>query len=63
MKIAYLFLVHNNPKLIRKTIEQLSTPDCAFIIHVDAKANIDEFSSLQGNNINFTEKRVPVFWG
>jgi hypothetical protein len=63
MKTAYLFLVHNNRKLIRKTIERLSTPDCAFIIHVDAKANIDEFSSIRGNNIYFTEKRIPVFWG
>jgi hypothetical protein len=63
MKIAYLFLVHNNPKLIRKTIERLSTPDCAFFVHVDAKANIDEFSFLQSDNVRFTDKRVPVFWG
>jgi len=63
MKIAYLFLVHNNPKLVRRTIDHLSCPDCAFFIHVDAKANIDVFSSLRGDNIYFTEKRIPVFWG
>jgi hypothetical protein len=63
MKIAYLFLVHNNPKLIRRTITQLSCPDCTFFIHVDAKANIGEFSSIRGDDICFTDKRVPAFWG
>jgi hypothetical protein len=63
MKIAYLFLVHNNPELVRRSIGILSNPDCAFFIHVDAKARMLEFSSLRGKNIFFTEKRVPVFWG
>lgn len=63
VKIAYLFLAHNNPKLIRRSINQLSGEDCAFFIHVDAKANMGEFSSLQGDAVCFTKKRVPVFWG
>jgi len=63
MKIAYLFLVHDNPKLLRKAIAQLFRPDCGFFIHVDAKANIDVFSSLRGDRVRFTDKRVPVFWG
>lgn len=63
MKIGYLLMVHNNPKLIRKTINRLSGPDCEFLIHVDAKANLDDFSTLHGDNVHFTRERVPVFWG
>ena len=63
MKIAYLIQTHRNPKLLRRKIESLSSENCAFFIHVDRKSNINDFSSIKGPNVFFTEKRIPVYWG
>lgn len=63
MKIAYLFLVHKNPKLISEVIPRLSCADSGFFIHVDRKSDIQEFASTQGANVHFSDKRVPVCWG
>jgi hypothetical protein len=62
MKIAYLMLVHRNPRLLKKAIEILSTEDCAFFIHVDKKANIQDFSEIAGDHIFLSERRIPVYW-
>jgi Core-2/I-Branching enzyme len=63
MKIAYLMLVHNNPQLLKKAIEALSSDGCGFFIHVDAKSDIRSFSGISGENVTFTEPRIPVYWG
>jgi hypothetical protein len=62
MKIAYLMLVHKNPRLLKRAIETLSSEDCAFFIHIDRKANIEEFAGIGGDNIFFSDQRIPVFW-
>ncbi|HVB58320.1 MAG TPA: beta-1,6-N-acetylglucosaminyltransferase [Candidatus Acidoferrales bacterium] len=62
MKIAYLMLVHKDPQLLKRAIATLSTEDCAFFIHIDRKANIQEFRSIGGDNIFFSEQRIPVHW-
>ncbi len=63
MKIAHLMLVHNNPRLQDRGTRTLSSKGCAFFIHVDQKANIREFSGICGDNIFFSEQRIPVYWG
>lgn len=63
MKIAYLMLVHKNPRLLMRAIATLSTEDCAFFIHVDRKSDIREFSGIVGKNVFFIEPRIPAFWG
>src|SRR5208337_2314265 len=63
MKIAYLIVTHRNPKLLGKTIDFLSSEDCAFFIHVDKKSDINDFSSIKGRNIFFIDNRTPVYWG
>lgn len=62
MKIAYLILAHKNPNHLKKMIEALSCEDSSFFIHVDKKSNIDDFSIIQGGNISFIDKRMPVYW-
>ena len=61
MKIAYLMTVHKDPLLLRRMIGTLSTADCAFFIHVDRKTSIREFSSIRGDNVFFSEWRIPVY--
>ena len=63
MKIAYLMLVHRNPRLLERAIGTLSSEDCAFFIHIDRKANIREFSGIGGGSTFLSEQRMPVYWG
>jgi hypothetical protein len=63
MKIAYLVLAHNNPRVLKRAIGTLSFEDCAFFIHIDQKSSMAEFSGIRGENVHFIEKRLPVYWG
>ncbi len=63
MKIAYLMVVHSNPKLQKRAIEMLSSEGCAFFIHVDLKSDIRQFSGIAGDHVTFAEPRMPVHWG
>ncbi|HTP70353.1 MAG TPA: beta-1,6-N-acetylglucosaminyltransferase [Dongiaceae bacterium] len=65
MKVAYLVMTHENPRLLQRTIQALSfnDPDCAFFIHLDLKTPFDKFSGVSGQNVHFIENRIPVFWG
>jgi len=63
MKIAYLMLVHKNPRLLERAIRILSTEDCGFFIHIDLKTDLREFSRLSGDNIFFSDQRLSVYWG
>lgn len=63
MKIAYLILVHNTPIHLRRLIQALSSSSSSFFIHLDKKSIADDYSSIKGDNIHFTQERIPVFWG
>ena len=63
MKIAYLILAHNTPNHLRRLISALSTPSCAFFIHLDQKSSMEPFAGLAADNVHFTRERVPVYWG
>jgi hypothetical protein len=65
MRIAYLIMTHENPQLLQKSIRTLSFGDteCAFFIHLDRKTRFEPFASLSGQNIQFIEPRIPVYWG
>lgn len=63
MKIAYLMQVHNNPLLLKRAVDALSSDGSGFFIHVDAKSDIHRFSGISGENVTFIEPRIPVYWG
>jgi hypothetical protein len=63
MKVAYLVVAHNNPQVLKREIGMLSCEDCAFFIHIDQKSNLEKFSQIRGENVVFSEKRLPVYWG
>jgi hypothetical protein len=63
MRIAYLVLTHRNPQLLKRTIQALSSDNCAFFVHVDKKSDIADFSDVKGKNVFFSQKRIPVHWG
>src|SRR4051794_31299639 len=61
MKIAYLTLVHDNPRVLKRLIAALSCKDCGFFIHIDGKTDIRRFSGINGDNVFLSEDRVPVY--
>lgn len=69
MKIAYLILVHKNPKQVARLINRLNVENAIFSIHVDFNANLEDFKNqiLTINptikNIQFLEKRFKPKWG
>ncbi len=63
VRIAYLVFAYKNPQVLRRAIGTLSSEACAFFIHIDLKRSIDEFSCIRGENVLFSQKRVPVYWG
>ena len=63
MKIAYLMLVHQNPRLLKRAIKALSSKNSVFFVHVDRKVALDSFAGLASDNVFFCEQRVPVYWG
>src|ERR1700758_4606914 len=63
MKIAYLILAHNNPGHLARLTRALTAQNATIFIHIDKKADIRPFLKIGGENIHFTPKRVPVYWG
>jgi hypothetical protein len=63
MNIAYLILAHNNPGHLARLTQALAAENSAIFIHIDKKADIRPFLELAGENVHFTSKRVPVYWG
>ena len=65
MKIAYLFIAHNHPELLAKTIGKLHSENAWFYIHVDKKSDqslFEEQLSSIGARIKFVEERKSIFW-
>jgi hypothetical protein len=62
MKIAYLIFAYKNPQLVQREIQLLSSENSAFFIHIDKKSDLRDFAAIQGDNIFFTECRIPVYW-
>jgi hypothetical protein len=63
MKIAYLILAHNNPGHLGRLTRALNAENATIFIHIDKKADIRPFLKIGAENIHFTSKRVPVYWG
>ena len=63
MRIAHLILAHKNPGQLERLIDALSHPAFDFYVHLDKKANLDDFVYLSGKgNVYFIKKRVNVKW-
>jgi len=63
MNVAYLVLAHNNPGVLERAIATLSLEECDFFIHIDRKSDLSQFSAIRGENVHFSENRLPLYWG
>lgn len=55
-------MAHINPQIIKRMIDILSCEDSSFFIHIDLKSDLRQFSGITGENVFFSEKRIPVYW-
>lgn len=63
MKILYLFLVYKNCDIVSRIIQNLSSEDSFFLIHVDKNAK-EDFSTLSKfKNVLFVKNRFSTKWG
>lgn len=61
MKIAYCIVCHKYTPVLRELVMSVG-PRNEVYLHVDAKADIEEFSGI-ADAVNFVEPRVKVDWG
>ena len=62
MNIGYCIICHRNTNILRTTIEILSKGNNNIYLHVDKKADIDDFYEYI-DKVNFSEERIDVSWG
>lgn len=63
MKVAHLILTHKNPQQLEKMINLLEYPGFDFFIHIDKKADAEQFSYLfRRNNIFQVKNRTKIYW-
>lgn len=61
MNIAYCIICHRNTSILRTTIEILGGDNNKVYLHVDKKANIEDFSEYRGS-VQFMEPRIDITW-
>ena len=59
---AYLILAHKNQTQLIRMISALPKKNSHFFVHVDYKANINNFIDIR-HNAQICEKRVNIHWG
>lgn len=64
-QVAYLLMVHKNPRQVRRLVDRLNYKTCAFWVHVDVKQDIHPFRREleQLPNVFFVENRKDCSWG
>ena len=61
MNLAYCIICHRNTNILRTTIQTLASGNDIYL-HVDKKANIDDFSEYK-NDVSYIKDRIDVRWG
>ena len=61
MQIGYCIICHRNTNILRTTIEILNQGNNNIYLHVDKKANIEDFNEYK-NRVIFIEDRIDVTW-
>jgi len=61
MKIGYCIICHRNTNILRTTIEILWQGNNDIYLHVDKKANIEDFYEYT-NKVHFMKHRIDITW-
>ena len=64
MRLAHLILAHANEHQLERLVKKLLHKDADIYIHIDKKADLQSFLSLQAlSNVYFIQKRFKIHWG
>ncbi len=64
MRIALLILAYRAPLVLQAQLETYANTDTAIYVHLDSKANLEDFSFLQHyNNVTLSPNRIDGYWG
>jgi hypothetical protein len=63
VRIAYLILTHSMPDHLGRLIAALRDDDARFYVHVDRKVAAEPFLVHGAPDVEFLERRIPVYWG
>jgi Core-2/I-Branching enzyme len=63
VRIAYLVLTHAMPDHLGRLIGALRDDGTRFFVHVDRKVPIEPFLAHAAEDVEFLDRRVPVYWG
>ncbi|MFC0513364.1 beta-1,6-N-acetylglucosaminyltransferase [Mucilaginibacter angelicae] len=64
IQVVYCLLVHKNPSQVERLISRLSDGAAHFVVHVDKKADLNDFSFLNKNeNVHVIADAVVSNWG
>lgn len=61
MDIAYCIICHKNTNILRTTIEILWQGNNSIYLHIDKKANIDDFYEYT-DKVHFMQHRIDITW-
>jgi hypothetical protein len=63
MRLAHLILAHNHPSQLVRLVRSLSSPNADIYIHLDKKADPEEFAAIKTiPNTYFVKKNVRLAW-
>lgn len=64
MNKAYIIMAHKSPGQLYRLVSRLNDGNSEFFVHIDAKANLSEFTAIQefGDKVHFIE-RFDAKWG
>ncbi len=63
MKVAFIIMVHKEPKQVERLIKRLRHKSFFFYIHLDKKSSINDFAYLKElENVKFIKKRTKINW-
>jgi len=67
VRVAYLIIAHHQPSHLAKLINALNCEWAYFFIHIDKKANLEDFKKIVHVNENVIfledEQRIKIYWG
>lgn len=67
MRVAFLILAHHYPEQLRRLLHTLDDPRFDLFVHVDAKADIQQFRfdtyQLRCSQLKIIHERIHSYWG
>lgn len=62
VRICFVVMAHHQPEVFARLIRRLCSPDTDVVVHIDERADIGQFSTVDRPNLYFIPERRKVHW-